>query len=668
MASLLCRSIVLIVLILPRWSAAQDNQDCLECHADEDIEAETTRGKSLDLKVEEKVLVGSVHEDLKCTDCHGGELTWEEAPHNLGKSLTLRCDKCHEQEAKEYNQACIHGKVYKEKHPRAPWCHDCHGGHRILSLASEKSALTPLNQPATCGKCHGSDALSPRNGIAKRRLLERYYSSVHWQSVKEGKPAASCSNCHGSHHILPSSDRESHVSRIGLLSACAQCHQAVVQIYSKGSHGRTLLHGNLDVPTCTTCHGDHDMMSLKTQVGGTRNFAGTQICIWCHGNVRMMARYALDTSPVESYMKDFHGLTQRGTAGTSATCADCHDAHHSLPESHPESRMHISNRGSACGKCHGKTSDSFIMSFTHRTVAVDHGGGIKRIIIIIYLVLILAIIGGMLIHNGIIWLHSFRKKYRYQKKHGKIVRLNRFEKFWHWTLLLSFFTLVFTGFALKYPESVWFRWLYSLGLTEAARATVHRLAAATMTGNMLLLLFYQVISRAGRRRWKHMRPRVTDVKDLYSNMRYHLGLMKTRPVFGIFSYMEKAEFWALVWGTLIMVITGLVLWFPKSLPDTWPSWAFDVARIIHFYEAILASLAVLVWHFFHTIFRPGEYPMDTSWLTGVLTEKEAGHRFTREALEAQILPPAQEDEPEEPEAPEWEGEEPGKRRDDDDRK
>jgi cytochrome b subunit of formate dehydrogenase len=179
---------------------------------------------------------------------------------------------------------------------------------------------------------------------------------------------------------------------------------------------------------------------------------------------------------------------------------------------------------------------------------------------------------------------------------------------------------------------------------------------------MLLLLLYQLFSRSGRARWKHMRPRVGDVKDLYANMRYHLGLKKARPVFGIFSYMEKAEYWALVWGTLIMVVTGLVLWFPKSLPATWPSWAIDVARIIHFYEAILASLAVLVWHFFHTIFRPGEYPMDTSWLTGVLTEKEAGHRFTREALEAQIPQPAPEEEPEEPEAPEWEGEESGKRR------
>jgi formate dehydrogenase gamma subunit len=425
-------------------------------------------------------------------------------------------------------------------------------------------------------------------------------------------------------------------------------------MFSSGSHGRTLLRGNLDVPTCTTCHGDHDMTSLKTQAGQVRNFAGTEVCIWCHGNLRMMARYALDTSPVESYMRDFHGLTQRGTAGTSATCADCHDAHRSLPSSHPESRMNITNRGSACGKCHGKSSSSFIMSFTHRSTSVEQGGFWKTLVTTLYLVLIALVIGGMLVHNLIVWSHAFRRKLRFQKRHGRVVRLNLYERTWHWILLVSFSLLILTGFALKYPESVFFRWMYALGMTEAIRAWIHRVAAIALVVNIVLFLGYQIFYRAGRKWLLPMMPRWRDFREFAATMRFHLGRSQERPRYGIFNYAEKAEYWALLWGIAIMVVTGLVLWFPKAVPPTWPAWIIEVARIIHFFEAVLAGLAILVWHFFHTIFKLEEYPMDTSWLSGVLTEEEARHRFTDEAIAAQIPPPP----PAEPDpaplpTPEW---------------
>jgi len=82
-----------------------------------------------------------------------------------------------------------------------------------------------------------------------------------------------------------------------------------------------------------------------------------------------------------------------------------------------------------------------------------------------------------------------------------------------------------------------------------------------------------------------------------------------------------------------MVITGLILWFPKAIPARWPAWILNVARIIHYYEAMLAFLAILIWHGFHTIFHPAEYPMNTSWLTGYITKEEAEHHFEKDAVE-----------------------------------
>ena len=116
-------------------------------------------------------------------------------------------------------------------------------------------------------------------------------------------------------------------------------------------------------------------------------------------------------------------------------------------------------------------------------------------------------------------------------------------------------------------------------------------------------------------------------------LKYYLGAEKDKPKFGVFNYGEKFEFWALVWGTVIMVVTGFILWFPKLITSGLPSWIIGVSRIIHYYEALLATLAILLFHLYFTMFHPDEYPMNPSWLTGKILEKDAEHHFKPEAIE-----------------------------------
>ncbi|MBM4356272.1 MAG: hypothetical protein FJ109_21190, partial [Deltaproteobacteria bacterium] len=410
--------------------------------------------------------------------------------------------------------------------------------------------------------------------------------------------------------------------------------------FSVGSHGSALLAGNLDVPACTTCHGDHDMTSLRTQKTGQRDLAAVAICVWCHGNKRMMERYALDTSPVESYMSDFHGMAQRGSLGAVATCADCHEAHYCLPSSHERSRMHISNRGAACGECHGESTETFVMSFTHKKAAREPEWGVVKVVTVVYVVLILVTIGAMLLHNAVIWLYFARRKLRYQKRHGTVGRLNTFERFWHWTMLVSFTVLSVTGFALSFSETTAIRWLYEMGFTESARAFLHRLFAVVLILDSLLFFGKTLLTRSGRRKWwLGMLPRWQDFKDFFATMSYHMFARKEKPRFGIFNYAEKAEYWALWWGTAVMVLSGFILWFSVDLPADAPLWLVPVAKVVHFYEAVLAVGAIIVWHLFHTIFHPEEYPLGTSFMTGKLTKEEAEERFTSEAVAEQTLPP-----------------------------
>jgi len=106
---------------------------------------------------------------------------------------------------------------------------------------------------------------------------------------------------------------------------------------------------------------------------------------------------------------------------------------------------------------------------------------------------------------------------------------------------------------------------------------------------------------------------------------YYLNLSSKKPEFAYYDYAEKAEYWALIWGTFVMGATGLVLWFPTYVGDWAPVWLIKVSEIIHYYEAILASLAILVWHWFFVMFRPSEYPMNFTWLNGDATFEHFKH-------------------------------------------
>jgi adenylate kinase len=93
-------------------------------------------------------------------------------------------------------------------------------------------------------------------------------------------------------------------------------------------------------------------------------------------------------------------------------------------------------------------------------------------------------------------------------------------------------------------------------------------------------------------------------------------LAKEKPRFGRFGYPEKMEYWAVVWGTIIMGVTGLMIWFKLGTTHWLPRWCVDVATTVHYYEAILACLAIVVWHFYDVIFDPDVYPLNRACVDG----------------------------------------------------
>jgi cytochrome b subunit of formate dehydrogenase len=172
---------------------------------------------------------------------------------------------------------------------------------------------------------------------------------------------------------------------------------------------------------------------------------------------------------------------------------------------------------------------------------------------------------------------------------------------------------VLTGFALKFPDS-WFAALLAMG--ERVRAISHRVAAVVLVGVGVYHVFYLASTREGRRLILDFLPLPKDATDAWRTMRHHLAPRAPKPEFARFNYAEKAEYWALVWGLLVMASTGIMLWAKVLVGNLLPRWWLDVATAIHFYEAVLATLAIVVWHFYQVFLDPDVYPMNWAWWDG----------------------------------------------------
>jgi len=208
------------------------------------------------------------------------------------------------------------------------------------------------------------------------------------------------------------------------------------------------------------------------------------------------------------------------------------------------------------------------------------------------------------------------------------IRLTRSESNQHLALALTFILLALTGFLIYLPENV----LEGVGAREAlfsARRWTHRLAGAAMILTSLYHIGYVVFVPAGRSFLDDMWPRRKDLTDLVDNLAYYLGRRQHPPRFARFSYKAKAEYFALVVGNILMSTSGVVLWTEAW----WSKFVLDIAQVVHSMEAVLACLALMVWHFYEVHLRPDTYPPESSWLAPVVDEEtmqeEYGEHYDR---------------------------------------
>jgi formate dehydrogenase gamma subunit len=212
----------------------------------------------------------------------------------------------------------------------------------------------------------------------------------------------------------------------------------------------------------------------------------------------------------------------------------------------------------------------------------------------------------------------------------RYLRWTRAERWQHWLVAASFVLLAVTGFALKYPESWWARPFMGIETRFAVRGILHRMAAVIYSVVAVLHLAYLASTSRGRETFKALMFRWSDVTDVLRNLGWLAGRRREPADYDHFSYAEKAEYWALVWGTLVMGLTGAGLWFEEVTLRFLPLLGIQILTTIHLYEAWLATLAILVWHFYAVIFNPIVYPLNTSMVTGWISRHHMALEHGRE--------------------------------------
>jgi formate dehydrogenase gamma subunit len=595
---------------------AQNNQTCLTCHSDKSLTMKDTHGRQVSAYVDAGVFAASVHGFLQCKNCHQ-DIVAIPHPEKLKK---VNCGSCHEDAMKAF-RAGIHGEDLAGGDPDAPTCSSCHGEHNILPPSDPKSRVYPLNQPATCGRCHANKNFIRRHKLPSGEPVGQYENSVHAEALRHGvKDAPSCSTCHRAHDILPPSDLSSPINRSNVQVTCGKCHGAIEKVYAGSIHGVALHEGFSSAPTCNTCHGEHNIQSpTKAEAATNPTKVSQEVCTPCHSSVVLNQKFGLRMSQVSSYFGSYHGLAVSRGSTVAANCTSCHGIHDIYAPSDSRSSVNPANLEKTCGKCHPGAGESFAKIPVHGQ-REQGGTRIAEIIGKIYIVLIVVVVSGMLIHNFVIYCSAVVAKHRNCRQEQTVQRFSFNMRIQHMILFAAFTTLVVTGFALKFPSV--FQILDTMGIGEHSRGIIHRAAASALMAAGLYHVCWVLFRRRGRAEFRAIMPTSADLVEFLAALRYYLGRTGERPHFGRYKYAEKMEYWALIWGTVIMSFTGFALWFPVGATNFFGSWITPVATVIHYYEAILATLAIVVWHFFFTIFHPDEYPMSLVWITGKVTKEE----------------------------------------------
>ncbi len=390
---------------------------CMECHSDQDISMEKN-DKVISLYVNANILKQSPHSALKCVDCHAG-FDPDEFPHKENIQ-PIDCKSCHKDVVSLHPFHASMKNQSSENYATLNDCKACHGTHNVISPKSIDSPMHESKSVAYCGHCH--EDVAKAHGISEHKSLAEsnraptcitchrkpitsasesitiklkqnqeklcischiksenqttfskslvnYEKSVHGSQLMSGNQnAATCIDCHGTHDLQKASSPTSTVNKLNISKVCGKCHISTAHEYEMSIHGKALANGNEDSPSCTFCHGEHDIAKIPeitpavfsaNHINKTTFIENQMVyCVVCHVDKAMMDKYNVST--VE---KAHEWLPKMSIHWETVRCIDCHSSFSPPHMSHdilpPEKTVQ------KCEECHSKNSILMTKLYKH---------------------------------------------------------------------------------------------------------------------------------------------------------------------------------------------------------------------------------------------------------------------------------------------------------------
>ena len=522
-----------------------------------------------------------------CNDCHNSH---DILPHtNPKSSISLRnvaatCSRCHAS-IEEVHKKIIRGELWEKAPGSIPACTDCHSPHTVRKdalvigmanhecLKCHSGGKKPVKMAVftasvhgkiSCVKCHSD--VNPKHArpcdVAKRvdcsachaEVAAEHNESIHGQLFAKKDPDAPyCTDCHGTHNVLPRRDDRSPTARRNIPILCAKCHRDgekaavrykgsqsdIVASYMKSTHGKGVMESGLvSAAVCVDCHTPHRELPSSDERSSvnkanlsltcakchkgiyeafaksvhspfvTKTGAKLPVCADCH-SAHKIARVeknkfrhevlfqcgSCHKEVSETYFLTYHGKAFQLGSQKSAKCSDCHGAHNILKPSDPQSTLSRNNVISTCAKCHPGSNRQFVGYLTHAT---HHNRFKYPILFFTFWGMTLLLVGTFSffgIHT-ILWLPQSFARLKEKRAEGvqdepkQFVRFELRERLLHLAVIVSFFGLAITGMMLKFSNMAWASFLADLVGGVSAAGAIHRFCAVITFGYFAAHIYF----------------------------------------------------------------------------------------------------------------------------------------------------------------------------------
>jgi predicted CXXCH cytochrome family protein len=487
------------------------------------------------------------------------------------------------------------------------------------------SALNPSGNQE-CLTCHGQKPVDGTIDVDGKKVdayidVDGEQKSIY---VNEAVHAASrhgklaCVSCHiGFNPGMHSPAVTDNWLRIAKFVACEDCHANESFMYEGSFHGAlSLTDKKTNAPLCADCHDAHNILSP-----GTPAFRASvaALCTRCHGGRE------------STYLDSYHGKAYMLGDKKTAVCTDCHLGHRIVAGTNPSSSVAKKNLAATCGRCHPGANENFAAFQVHVNPKDPRSSLPIFSFWAVYVALIAVVFGFATVHTSLYVYRGvkdglYKRRFRMPKDQRgqtrvEYHRFNVFHRWMHFLVFVSFTALVFTGMPLKYKDTAWAQWFMDLFGGVTAAGVYHRIAAIVTVFYWSAEMLYMIVSVL-RARGKNLRgpnsmlPRKKDLEDIIGMFSWFFG-RGPKPQFDRYTYWEKFDYLSLTAGTVIIGVTGFMMWFPLKTTEYVPGIFLNIALVIHSNEALLAMGVIFIFvHFFSAHLRPESFPIDKVIFTG----------------------------------------------------